>query len=110
MAPLQLPAENHQTVSIDAVNLKNRLGDVETNCRNRLDGSSSDSRALTSAHLFGTPVPVEEPSTASKADIVQHAPTEQPLSERPVFRVGARKPKIHITQRQDFDIGLCVPE
>jgi hypothetical protein len=25
--------------------------------------------ALTSAHIFGTLVPVEEPSTASKADI-----------------------------------------
>jgi integrase len=29
---------NHHTVSIHAVNLKNRLGDVETNCRNRLHG------------------------------------------------------------------------
>jgi len=31
-------ADNHHTVSIHAVNLKNRLGDVETNCRNRLHG------------------------------------------------------------------------
>jgi hypothetical protein len=30
VATLQLPANNHQTVSIHAVNLKNRLGDVET--------------------------------------------------------------------------------
>ena len=26
--------------------------------------------ALTTAHIFGTHVPVEEPSTASKADVV----------------------------------------
>jgi hypothetical protein len=38
VAALQLPADNHQTVSIHAVNLKNRLGDVETNCRNLLYG------------------------------------------------------------------------
>jgi hypothetical protein len=29
IAPLQLPADNHLTVSIHAVDLKNRLGDVE---------------------------------------------------------------------------------
>ena len=38
VATLQLPADNHQTASIHAMNLKNRLGDVETNCRNRLHG------------------------------------------------------------------------
>jgi hypothetical protein len=36
VATLQLPADNHHTVSIYAMTLKNRLGDVETNCRKRL--------------------------------------------------------------------------
>src|SRR5579864_2179174 len=59
---------NHQTVAIHAVNLKNRLGDVETNGRNRLHGKLLRIvGALNSPHIFGTLVPVEEPSTASKA-------------------------------------------
>ena len=43
VATLQLPANNHQTVSIHAVNLKNRLGDVETNRRTVCIVSSSES-------------------------------------------------------------------
>jgi hypothetical protein len=57
------------TVSIHAVNLKNRLGDVETNCLNRLHGELLRIvGATSSAHIFGTLVPVEEPSTASFPD------------------------------------------
>ena len=63
---LQLPADNHQTVSVYPVNLKNRFGDVETNGRNRLHGKLLQIvGALNSPHIFGTLVPVEEPSTAS---------------------------------------------
>src|SRR5262249_50367334 len=36
VAPLQLPADNDLARSIDAMNLENRLGDVETNRRDRL--------------------------------------------------------------------------
>jgi hypothetical protein len=37
-APLQLPADNHLTSGINSVNLEDRLGDVETDCRDRLHG------------------------------------------------------------------------
>src|SRR5262249_51414984 len=40
---LQLAADNHLASSINAVHLKDRFGDVETDCRNRLHGSSSES-------------------------------------------------------------------
>jgi|SRR6266545_3594829 len=37
--PLQLAADDHLATSIDAVDLKDRLGDVETDCRDCLHGS-----------------------------------------------------------------------
>src|SRR5476649_2317196 len=36
---LQLAADDHLAYRIDAVNLKNRLGNVETDCRNLLHGA-----------------------------------------------------------------------
>ena len=53
------------------MNLKDRLGDIETNCRNCLHGWLL-SMGLNSTHFHSTRVPVEEPSTASQADIVRH--------------------------------------
>src|SRR5271169_6136560 len=38
LATLQLPADHHLAGSIDAMNLKDRFGDIETDCRNRLHG------------------------------------------------------------------------
>jgi hypothetical protein len=38
-AALQLAADNHLTSGINSVNLEDRLGDVETDCRDRLHGS-----------------------------------------------------------------------
>jgi hypothetical protein len=38
-AALQLAADNHLTRGINSVNLEDRLGDVETDCRDRLHGS-----------------------------------------------------------------------
>ena len=38
VASLQLTADDHLTGSINAVDLEGRLGDVETDCRNRLHG------------------------------------------------------------------------
>jgi hypothetical protein len=35
---LQLTADHHLTGGINAVHLKNRLRDIETNCRDRLHG------------------------------------------------------------------------
>jgi hypothetical protein len=47
---------------------------VETNCPNRLHGELLRIvGATSSAHIFGTLVPVEEPSTASIADMQEHA-------------------------------------
>jgi hypothetical protein len=67
---LQLSPDYHPTVGFNAVNLKDRLRNVETDCSDRLHiellrivGAS------TSSHFHGTHVPVEEPSTASKGDI-----------------------------------------
>jgi hypothetical protein len=37
--PLQLTTDDHLSASVNAVNLENRLGDVETDCRYRLHGS-----------------------------------------------------------------------
>jgi hypothetical protein len=36
ITPLELTADNHVAIRIDAVNLKNRLRDIETNRRDRL--------------------------------------------------------------------------
>ncbi len=66
---LQLTTDDHLSRRIDAMDLKHRLGDVETDCRDRLhawlpqccDRPNGD-------HFNGTYVPVEEPSTASGAD------------------------------------------
>jgi hypothetical protein len=56
--------------SINAVHLKDRFGDVETDCRDRLHGCSPESRgALTAPTSSALTCRVEEPSTASKAAI-----------------------------------------
>jgi hypothetical protein len=39
VATLQLPANNDLAGGINAMNLKDRLGDVETDCRDCLHGS-----------------------------------------------------------------------
>jgi hypothetical protein len=39
MPALKLPAENHIAFRIDTVELKNRLRDVETDCRDRFHGA-----------------------------------------------------------------------
>jgi hypothetical protein len=38
VAPLQLTADDHLTSGINSVNLEDRLGNVETDCRDRLHG------------------------------------------------------------------------
>ena len=54
--------ESDIALRIDAMNLKNRLCDVETNCRNRLHDLAPPNRGrLNSTHIRGTHVPVEEP-------------------------------------------------
>src|SRR3974390_2704084 len=73
---LQLTAHNHLTLNVNSVDLKNRFGDVETDCRDRLhDWLLPNRGGFNSAHIHGTRVPVEEPSTASKADSCAAAKT-----------------------------------
>src|SRR4029434_3544369 len=69
VAPPQLTADNHLTLRINAMDLKHRLGDVETDSRNRLRVGSSETWVLSNTHFHGTRVPVQEPSTASIPDI-----------------------------------------
>jgi hypothetical protein len=60
IATLQLAANDNLAASVNAVNLENRLSSAWLAPLNR--GS------LNSAHIHGTDVPVEEPSTASITD------------------------------------------
>src|SRR5260370_4075710 len=64
---LQLAADDHLTRGIHSVDLKDRLGDVETDCRYPWLAPLNRG-SLNSAHIHGTHVPVEEPSTASFPD------------------------------------------
>jgi hypothetical protein len=59
--------DDHIAFGVNAMDLKNRLCDVETDCRNRLRSPVLRIRSPHGDH--GTYVPVEEPSTASGADI-----------------------------------------
>jgi hypothetical protein len=66
---LELTTEDDFALRIDAVNLKNRLRDIQTDCRDRLHDLAPTNRgAFNSTHIYGTHVPVEEPSTASITD------------------------------------------
>src|SRR5262249_47353511 len=74
VAALELAANDYITCSVNPVDLKNRFGDVEADCRNSLHVLAPPNRGSpNSAHIDGTSVPVEEPSTASKADICSAA-------------------------------------
>jgi hypothetical protein len=66
VAPLQSTPNDHLPNSINAVDLKDRLRDIETDCRDRSAWIAPPiCGSLNSTHFFGTYVPVEEPSTAS---------------------------------------------
>jgi hypothetical protein len=43
VTPLQLPAHYHPASGINTMHLEDRLSDVETNCRDRIACSSSES-------------------------------------------------------------------
>src|SRR4029450_6535094 len=65
----QLTAHNHLARGVNAVYLKYRLGDLEAGCRNRLHRYLLQNvGASNGAHILGTLVLGEEPSTASEAD------------------------------------------
>src|SRR5215467_12051076 len=70
MPALQPTADDHLSRRIDAVNLKHRLGDVETDRRDRLHAWLPHNRDRPNGdHFNGTYVPMGEPSTASGADV-----------------------------------------
>jgi hypothetical protein len=64
---LEPAPDDHIAFGVNAVDLENRLCDVETDCRNRLHCPVLRIGSPHGDH--GTYVPVEEPSTASRADI-----------------------------------------
>jgi hypothetical protein len=76
VATFYLSPDDYVAGRVNPVNLKNRLGDGQTDRRNRLRlhipllqmGGS-----INSAHIYGTHVPVEEPSTASSATKVRRS-------------------------------------
>src|SRR5262245_66472941 len=61
VAPPQLTADDHLAFTIHAVDLKHRLGDIETNCHNRLHVGSSETWALTKPTFMGPPGPLRSP-------------------------------------------------
>ena len=69
VAPLQLTADDHLAFLVDAMDLKHRFGDVETDRRHCLHNCLLRNVGTLTAHFHGTPVPVEGPSTASIADL-----------------------------------------
>ena len=85
VAALQLTADEHLAFRVDAVHLKDRLGNVETDGGNRSHGWLRIVGALTAPTSVALR-PVEEPSTASLADI---AIAEQPRSYREEVGAGS---------------------
>ena len=69
-AALQLAADDHLAGGINSVDLKDRLGDVETDRRDRLhDWLLQIVGALTAPTSLALTCRAEEPSTASRTDI-----------------------------------------
>src|SRR5262249_34121619 len=78
------PAQDHLAGRVNSMHLKDRLGDIETDCRNRLHSwLLRIVGALSGIPHLGTLVPVEEPSTASQAD-------SSTAARRPGFRLRYR--------------------
>src|SRR5262249_44554077 len=64
---LEPAPDDHIAFGVNAVDLENRLCDVETDCRNRFHGPVLGIGSPHGDH--DTYVPVEEPSTASQSDL-----------------------------------------
>jgi hypothetical protein len=70
VSTLELAPQHDIAFHIDTVNLKHRLRDIETDCRDRLHDLAPPNRGcLNSTHIHGAHAPVEEPSTASTGDM-----------------------------------------
>jgi hypothetical protein len=71
ISTLELTTEDDIALRIGAVNLENRLRNVETDCRDRLhDLAPPNRRDLNSSHIDGTHVSVEEPSTIGDIQVL----------------------------------------
>jgi hypothetical protein len=73
VAPLELAAHGHLATRIGAMDLEKRLRNIKTELSRSLACLAPSNRGTSnSAHLFGTHVSVEEPSTASQAEVADH--------------------------------------
>src|SRR5262249_49456529 len=78
----QLAPDDHIAFHINAMDLKNRLCDVETDRRNSLHGPVLRIRSPHGDHV--TYVPVEEPSTASFAEVAGPPRRGRPATLTPI--------------------------
>ena len=69
IATLQLPANNHLAASVNAVNLTTDLAISKPIVLSSAWLAPLNRGSLNSAHIHGTDVPVEEPSTASNPEV-----------------------------------------
>src|ERR1700691_4359599 len=81
IAALHLPADDHFACRVDAVDLKNRLRNVETDCRHHFFHARPPNHGHPIGDQFNaTYAAVEEPSTASEPD----SPSKRCRRSRPV--------------------------
>src|SRR5258706_14414206 len=88
VAALQLAANDH--LALGRQRRRREPGKLTWRCRNRLSLSSAwfaplNRGSLNSAHIHGTDVPVEEPSTASDSDITAISCSKEKAARRRLF-------------------------
>src|SRR6516225_2401621 len=94
---LQLPAQDHSAGRVNSMHLKDRLGDIKTDCRNRLHSwLLRIVGALSGISHLGTLVPVEEPSTASQAEVHTKGLRYVTSSKSPGFNVWQRPASVEV--------------
>jgi hypothetical protein len=77
--PPQLTTNDHRAFRINAMDLKHRLGDVETDSRYRLHAGSSETWALNNTQILGTRVLVESrPQHQKRTNAVAFWSTDWP--------------------------------
>src|SRR5262249_54667156 len=73
VSALELTTNDYITCRVNSVDLKKRLSNIETDGRDRLHVWLLRIVVASTAPLHGTSVPVQEPSTASGADIARQS-------------------------------------
>jgi len=103
VSTLQLASEHDIAFHINTVNLKYRLRDIETDCRDRLHDLAPPNRGrLKSTHIHGAHAPVEEPSTASTTDLAS--------SKLPMGAGGSVRSCGRIVSHLGDDLGDVISE